>query len=221
MPPAFGGSTIVAPSIAIQPDGKILVGGSRDFVGGLVITLHYSELVRFDTKGVLDPAFSPGNLEEGLATIVSQPDGKILAEVVGGPLAGPVRTVSRLLPDGTLDPAFGVGGTASGIGGALAVQANGKIVTAETTTVGTATGSRTAFKLSRYEITGALDTSFGSGGTVVTQIEANNAAGAVAIQPDGRIVVVATKPRIRTLLSSVGHCQRRRDPVLGRSVSSP
>ena len=189
LPPPSGGSIAVAPAIAIQPDGKILVGGSRDFSGGLVILLHYSVLVRFDAKGVADPAFAAPSLEEGLSAIVLQPDGKILAEIVGGELAGPVRTVSRLLPDGTLDTTFGVGGTASNIAGLLVVQRNGKIVTAENINVGTAPNLRAGVKLSRYDSNSALDTSFGNGGTVVQLIEANNAAGAIAIQPDGRIVV--------------------------------
>jgi hypothetical protein len=62
-------------------------------------------------------------------------------------------------------------------------------VTAETTIVGAAPSARAAFRLSRYDATGALDTTFGIGGTVVTLIEANNAVGGVAIQPDGRIIV--------------------------------
>ncbi len=192
LPPTSGGSTSVAPSIAIQPDGKILVGGSQAtaIFGGI---LHYSTVVRFDVNGVLDPTFGAnghdkGTLEYGLATIVLQPDGKILAEVVGSGVE-PVPRVSRLLPDGTIDPAFGVGGTASGIGGLLAVQPNGKIVTAENINVGSAPSLRAGVKLSRYDTNGVLDRSFGNGGTVVQLIEANNAAGGLLIQPDGRIVV--------------------------------
>jgi hypothetical protein len=69
------------------------------------------------------------------------------------------------------------------------VQRNGKIVTAENINVGTPPSSRVGVKLSRYDTNGVLDTSFGNGGTVVQLIEANNAAGAIAIQSDGRIIV--------------------------------
>jgi uncharacterized delta-60 repeat protein len=86
-PDVPNGTTSVAPSLAIQSDGKILIGGSRYFTGGLVITLHYSSLARFDTNGVLDPAFggsgfATASLEERLTSIVLQPDGKILARLL-------------------------------------------------------------------------------------------------------------------------------------------
>lgn len=182
-----------APSIVVKPDGGILIGGSHEvpIFGG---TLQYSSLVQLTPTGALDSAFGQGgydkgSLQEGLAEILLQSDGKILAEVTGGEAAGPLRNLSRLLPDGTLDPTFGTGGTASGIGGLLALQPNGKIVAAETATVGTSPNSRVAFKLSRYGADGGLDLSFGNAGSVITTIEANNAVGGLAIQPDGRIVV--------------------------------
>ncbi|WP_405888775.1 calcium-binding protein [Streptomyces sp. NBC_01136] len=92
---------------------------------------------------------------------------------------------------GDLDPSFGSGGkvvvdrgSAEG-GGDLVLQPDGKIVTV---------GSNTSdFSVMRHNADGSLDTSFGSGGEVVTDFSGgeDGAAGA-ALQPDGKIVVVGT-----------------------------
>jgi uncharacterized delta-60 repeat protein len=182
-----------APSIVVQPNGGILVGGSHEvpIFGGV---LQYSAVVELGPAGALNPAFGLGGYDqgkfpEGIQAIVLQSDGGILVEIGGGTATGPLRNLSRLLTGGTLDPTFGTGGTATGISGSLALEPNGKIVAAETATLGTAPASRAAFQLSRYNTNGALDSAFGTAGTVVTSIDANNAVGGVAVQPDGRIVV--------------------------------
>ncbi len=90
-------------------------------------------------------------------------------------------------PSGGLDPGFGSNGKVStAFGGddtAMALQADGKIVM-----VG---GSGTDFVLARYNLDGSLDTSFGSGGLVTSDVGVGSAdeARAVAIQADGKIVV--------------------------------
>ena len=185
LPPPYC-CTTAASSIAIQPDGKILVGGTHT-VPAFGVTVNYSDMARFDANGILDPAFGQGGqirdvLHQGLVAIALQPDGKILAEVADG--------VSRFLSDGTPDSVFGAAGTAGGVSGLLALQPNGKIITAKTASIGTASSSRVAFTLSRCGTDGALDTTFGNAGTVVTQIGANNAVDGVAVQLDGRIVVI-------------------------------
>ncbi len=91
---------------------------------------------------------------------------------------------------GSLDPAFGHGGQIStfiGTGDAqardVAVQTDGKIVAA-----GIATGP--VFVLARYTVDGTPDPGFGSGGITTTAVGPNSGAEALAIQPDGRIVLV-------------------------------
>ena len=89
-------------------------------------------------------------------------------------------------PSGGLDPGFGGGKVSTAFGGddtAMALQADGKIVM-----VG---GSGTDFLLARYNVDGSLDTSFGSGGLVTSDVGSGSAdeARAVAIQSDGKIVV--------------------------------
>lgn len=107
-----------------------------------------------------------------------QTDGTMLLDVPGGS--------TRLLPNGAVDTTYGIGGTAAGVGGYLALQPNGKLVTAQTALIG---DSRTTFALSRYASDGAVDTSFGGGGDSVIALRTDSVAGGVAIQPDGRIVV--------------------------------
>src|SRR5688572_14896726 len=94
-----------------------------------------------------------------------------------------------LLDAGFLDPTFGTGGRVlTDFGGALgdaargvATQAGDKLVVA-----GTAAGGadgRGDFALARYLATGALDTTFGTGGRVLTSFGAPSQAHAVIVQP--------------------------------------
>ncbi|HEU4507529.1 MAG TPA: delta-60 repeat domain-containing protein, partial [Pyrinomonadaceae bacterium] len=119
-----------------------------------------------------------------------QPDQKIVAGGLAHNSFGvPEFALARYMPDGSLDPNFGVGGKVrTGISGgsdeveALVIQPDGKIVA-----VGTA---NQVFALARYNTDGSLDNSFGSAGKLTTEFfESNDAAQAVALQPDGKIVV--------------------------------
>lgn len=99
-----------------------------------------------------------------------------------------------LLSAGDLDPTFGIGGRAiTDLGGtdsiqAMAQQADGKVVAVGCTN----NGSNMDFGLVRYNSSGSLDTSFGAGGIVKTDIGngSGDYAHDVAIQADGKIVVV-------------------------------
>jgi uncharacterized delta-60 repeat protein len=90
--------------IAIQPDGKILVGGFFDHYAGF----STPGLARLLPSGRMDPDFT-NVLQSGNAiqSIALQADGKIL---IGGEflsITGQTRThIARLHPDGTLDPGF-------------------------------------------------------------------------------------------------------------------
>jgi uncharacterized delta-60 repeat protein len=94
---------------------------------------------------------------------------------------------------GALDPTFGSGGTVATplIGsddhvGGLALQGDGKLVVAGSSF----NGSNYNFAVVRYNPSGTLDTSFGTGGKVVTPIGPGDARGlSVALQRDGRILL--------------------------------
>ncbi len=88
---------------------------------------------------------------------------------------------------GDPDPSFGSGGSVSDTRGSvegLAVQSDGKVIVSGRDAQG--------FLLARYLPNGALDPSFGDGGYVETAFPANGDASAVAVQPDGKIVVAGS-----------------------------
>jgi uncharacterized delta-60 repeat protein len=97
---------------------------------------------------------------------------------------------------GTVDTSFGGGATVTPVGvsedyaNAVAVQADGKVLVAGST----ATKRGTQFSIVRYQRDGGLDPGFGSGGKVVLPVgtRGNDVVAALAVQPDGRIVVAGS-----------------------------
>jgi uncharacterized delta-60 repeat protein len=184
-------------AIALQPDGKIVIGGYR--------RLLYSRflLERYDVNGGLDPSFGTGgvvttavvNYNSYASSVTIQPNGYIVA--AGGaqqpPGPGPdMFAVVRYKPDGSLDPSFdGDGKVTTSLGNDAAghavvkVQADGKILVAGHRSGGYGI---TAVAMIRYEGDGSLDASWGSGGIVTTQVGAQSYAAAAGIQVDGKIV---------------------------------
>jgi uncharacterized delta-60 repeat protein len=102
---------------------------------------------------------------------------------------------------GDLDTTYGQGGFAfSGFGNvgldfseakSVAIQSDGKVVVAGSARVNGGDFSRTAIVLSRFNVDGTLDSTFGTNGRVTITFDAFNAAAAVRIQSDGKIVVAA------------------------------
>jgi uncharacterized delta-60 repeat protein len=96
--------------------------------------------------------------------------------------------LARYNPDGTLDTTFGTGGKVTtdfpggGDANALAVQADGKLVAAGSTEF-----FAVDFAVARYNPDGSLDTSFGTGGQVVTDVDGTDRASALALQ-GGKLV---------------------------------
>jgi uncharacterized delta-60 repeat protein len=151
--------------------------------------------------GKLDPTFGVGGIFTDTAgqlgtAVAMQSDGKIVA---GGQI-GSEAAVVRLNTNGTLDPTFGSGGTASisfsgdDFGGAqiigLAIQTDGKIVAGISNFE---QGFDPMFIVARLNVNGSLDTTFGSGGIVETQIGQFGAPDSVLVlQPDGRILIAGS-----------------------------
>lgn len=86
--------------------------------------------------------------------------------------------------DGKLIQSMGIGGY--DIIYATKIQADGKILVAGEISA----GSRRTFAIARYNTNGALDTSFGEGGKAKISVNATAGCEAIAIQPDGKIVLV-------------------------------
>jgi uncharacterized delta-60 repeat protein len=196
------GSDDEAVALAIQGDGKIVVAGISDAAGGGDFAL-----ARYNTDGSLDGAFGTGgtvltDLRGALASdlalaLATQSDGKIVAAGVSDAAGGDDFALVRYNTDGSLDGAFGAGGTVltdfSGSGSsddalAVAVRSDSKIVAAGYSYV----GDQPDFALAGYNPDGTLDGTFGTGGKVLTDFSGNGSsdqAFALAIQGDGKIVV--------------------------------
>jgi len=200
------GLTEQAAAVAVQTDGKIIIaGGTYDIFpssGG-----QYA-LVRFNANGSVDTTFgNAGVVTTSFGTagcfasaMVIQADGKI---AVAGTnyvdfSSNSDFAVARYNADGSLDSTFGAGGLVStdfnqGLDAALSVvlQSDGKIVAAGSAVSGT---SFYDFALVRYLANGTLDSTFGAGGKVETDLGANNLdqAHAAVLQADGRIIAAGT-----------------------------
>ncbi|MHC1766458.1 MAG: hypothetical protein AB9869_19510 [Verrucomicrobiia bacterium] len=92
-------------SIAVQPDGKILLGGGFTRAGGL----PRNAIARLNADGTVDPAFAP-EIAGDLFAIIVQSTGKIVIVGRFSRVNGePRQSVARLNPDGTLDSGFRTG----------------------------------------------------------------------------------------------------------------
>jgi uncharacterized delta-60 repeat protein len=196
-----------AKAVAIQSDGKIIVGGE---LGDFSLDTNRSVLLRLNPDGSLDESFGSGGkvINSGqihLPALVIQPDGKIVTAAATA-ISGITTTfaVVRYNADGSLDQTFGNGGYAvNGAGSAQSVilQPDGKIVL-----VGFLPIFRNGsdYLLARFNADGSPDQTFGSGGRVTTSFTSgrNSAdkALAAALQPDGKIVATGFATSISAVL---------------------
>src|SRR5439155_1004806 len=143
--------------------------------------LQVLPLAAWASPGDLDPSFGTGGQVitpissgyDAANALVVQPDGKLVAAGHAYNAGNIVFALVRYNADGSLDTTFGTGGkVTTSIGGvddeafALVLQPDGKLVAA-----GYAASATTyAFALVRYNSSGSLDTSFGTGGKVTTAI---------------------------------------------------
>lgn len=184
-------------AVAIQPDGKIVVGGSFTTARGT--TQNY--ITRLNTDGTVDTGFNTGGtvgVDAAVNAVAIQSDGKI---VIGGNFTTARGTtqnrIARLNTDGTLDTGFNTGGTIGVDGNILdvAIQSDGKIVISGAFAAARGT---TQDRIARLNPDGTLDTEFNTGGTV----GANNQIGALGIQSDRRIVIGGDFTAIRGVTRS-------------------
>ena len=205
--PIAGGNGDEARSVAIQENGRIVVAGTDSW--------RKWALVRYRSKGTLDRTFGDDGIVRTNFTrgddvawdVAIQPDGRIVA--VGGAGFGQSGfQVARYRRDGSLDPAFGDDGqVVTRYRGAnartVALQPDGRIVVAGYHGFGLA--------LARYRPDGRLDRSFSGNGKIGPVVWGVFAL-AVALQPDGRIVVAGDFD-----IFAFGLARFRRDGRLDRS----
>ncbi len=137
----------------------------------------------FDADGKLTTEIGEGTEDFVLAAAI-QPDGKIVAAGVSYANGSMAAALVRYTKDGSLDTSFGLDGkviTPAVSAYAVAIQSDGKIVAAGDN------GPQAA--VFRYNSDGSLDPSFGVGGIVSVSFYDADIAYAVALQPDGKIVI--------------------------------
>jgi len=188
------GGNDVSRSVAIQTDGKIVVAGTSDYDFAVV---------RYNTDGTLDSTFGTGgkvitpvgSIWDFASAIAIQTDGKIVVAGSSNNGSDYDFALVRYNTDGTLDTTFGTSGKViTPVGNsyddeayAVAIQTNGKIVAAGSGYSGS--GPFFENELVRYNTDGTLDTTFGTGGKVITIVRDGSKASSVTIQTDGKIVV--------------------------------
>jgi uncharacterized delta-60 repeat protein len=170
-------------SVAVQSDGKVLVGGSFSSYKGT----STGRIIRINTDGSLDGTFAltGTGFNSTVTSIVVQPDGKIL---VGGSFTtyngGSCVGIARLNSNGTLDATFVIG---SGFGGVtptpaysgIILQSDGKIIVAGDFTSYNGT---TVNRIVRLNSDGTIDGTF----TIGTGFNSNVTG--VGVQSDGKIL---------------------------------
>jgi uncharacterized delta-60 repeat protein len=201
--------------LAVQPDGKILAGGTT-FPDRVVLRPNADFiLARYTADGSPDAAFGVGGAVttdfakeswDDARALALQPDGSILlggstncGNSPGVLFGADDLALARYTAQGALDGTFGSGGKVIVDGGtmveairALAVSRDGRIVAAGFVD-GEHRGNLLAARFTRY---GGLDPTFGVGGMTVTDFGSlSERLEGVAIQPDGRIVAAGQVAR--------------------------
>ena len=207
----FGSGRAIA-AIAVQPDGRILVG----------LTGYPAALRRLHPDGSPDTSFGAGgtlDLDFGgrdvyALTLALQADGRIVLAAVpfdrdDGPHDVHVR---RYLADGSPDPSFGSAGEtvvamlANSLYATAALQSDGRIVLL-------APAGDSPLRVARLSADGRVDSSFGSGGSAPIELGRRRWLRQVLppygwvwhplVLPDGRIRIPVTF-KVRELVSSLG-----------------
>lgn len=174
----LGGANGAVYGLALQADGRVVVVGNFTEITGVAL----NRIARLNADGSLNTSFDPGaGANDLVRAVVLQSDGKI---VIGGDFtsfAGQARNrIARLNADGSLDANFIPGSGMNNSVLALAVDDTGRILAGGQFTQVAGTTQR---YLARLTSTGGLDPFFNMA------VGFNNTVNAIALQPDGRIVV--------------------------------
>ena len=191
-------------SVALQSDGKIVMAGYT-FTDTNYDSAHFA-IVRLNSDGTVDNTFSDDGKQltdfdssPSFATSVAiQTDGKIIVAGRSYLNQNDNFSLARYNINGSLDTTFSHDGKQNNVfgnddyfGEALAIQNDGKIITAGFNE-SLFTGS-TSFAIARYKINGDLDNTFSDDGFQATYLGADfNFGTSVAINNDGKIAVGGT-----------------------------
>lgn len=165
-------------TIAVQSDGKILIGGNFTSYNETA----RNRLIRLNADGTLDATFNLGaGVDNFVETIAIQIDGKIM---IGGYFLSyngtQRRRIARLNADGTLDVTFNPGSGADNYVESTTIQSDGKIIIGGLFNSYNLKGEN---YIARLNADGTLDATFNPG------TGANGYVRTTAIQSDGKIII--------------------------------
>jgi uncharacterized delta-60 repeat protein len=175
-------------TVAIQSDGKIVIGGTFTSYNGTTV----NRIARLNIDGSLDNSFNTSSgFNSTINKVAIQTDGKI---VIGGTFTSynstTINRIARLNIDGTLDNNFNTGSGFNVSINTIAIQSDGKIV------IGASNGQSSTFNgttikgISRLNIDGTLDNTFNSGsGVNFSGVTVSGEVKTLAFQTDGKIIV--------------------------------
>jgi uncharacterized delta-60 repeat protein len=180
--PAYGG--LIGHDVELQPDGKIVVGGTYWHPGNEGVATADMMAARLNPNGTPDGGFGNGGvfihtngdgwppyLFEQAYALSIQPDGKII-------LAG--THLLRLTSNGALDAGFPILAPVDFPATDMALKFDGKILLSGT--------KNTDFAIARYNSNASIDTSFGNNGVATLDFGGSEGANALYLDPNGDIV---------------------------------
>ena len=172
-------------AFALQPDGKIIVGGLFLGVGG-------GPILRINADGSLDGTFNSQNqfgAFSGITALALQPDGKVivsgnLRSLDGSPAVSMARLNSNGSRDNFANSAFSYVGPVRG----LALQSDGKVIAVGDFELGG--NPATSADVARLNADGTLDPSYNVGtGTLNPDRQlGGGSVSAIALQANGKAV---------------------------------
>jgi len=185
------GANATVYALAVQSDGKVLIGGDFTAVNGAT---NFNHIGRLNTDGSVDTSFNAGGggANDSVRAITVQPDGRILIGGIFTNVNGvALNYIARLNADGSVDPSFQPGLGANGAVLSIGIQLDGRIVLGGSFT---ACSGVTRNRITRLNPDGTVDPTINFG------LGANDYIAAVAIQegtisgyptnvPDAKIII--------------------------------
>jgi uncharacterized delta-60 repeat protein len=172
------GTSGMVSTIAVQPDGKIIIGGDFTSYNGT----SRNNIARLNADGSLEGPFNSGTgSNTAVSDIAFQADGKI---IIGGVFSSynstSINFIARINADGSLDASFNPGTGANNSINATALQADGKIIIGGNFTSYNSTPRN---RIARLNADGSLDTTFSP------STGANRFFSTFAMQADRKIII--------------------------------
>lgn len=165
-------------TVALQSDGKIIIGGSFTTYNGTVV----NKIARLNSDGTLDASFTGTGANSTVLSTSIQPDGKIIIVGIFNSYNGTAAYgIARLNINGTIDASFTTGtGAINSVISAIAIQSDGKIIIGGDFMAYNGTAIN---RIARLNTNGTIDAGFNPG------TGANSSIQTISNQSDGKIII--------------------------------